>query len=350
MPQYLDHNQPFLLENGAVLPGLRIAYHTFGRPDASWSNVVWVCHALTANSDVTEWWSGLFGDGCLFNPQEHYIVCANMIGSCYGSTHPLSVNPETGEPWYHDFPDITIRDMVNAHRLLQHHLGIPEIAVLIGASMGGQQALEWSLTDPDSIRQLVLIATNAQHSPWGIAFNASQRLAITTDPTWSQRHAEAGREGLKTARSIALLSYRNYHAYGASQQETDDTIPEVYRAASYQQYQGEKLAQRFDAFSYHLLSRAMDSHHIGRHRGPLEAVLQTVKAATTVIGITSDILFPVEEQAFLHRCIPHARFYTIDSGFGHDGFLIETKKLTDILNNTISWKTNSPSVSLASAV
>ena len=204
------YSKKFTFECGKSLPGLDIGYHTFGRLNQQRNNVVWVCHALTANSDVLDWWSGLFGEDCLFNPDDHFIVCANVLGSPYGSSHPLSINPENGQPYYMDFPQVTIRDMVSAHQLLAEHLGIGQIDVIIGGSLGGQQALEWSIIQPERIENLVLIATNARHSPWGIAFNESQRLAISADQSFYSNSPEGGAEGLMAARSMALISYRGY--------------------------------------------------------------------------------------------------------------------------------------------
>jgi homoserine O-acetyltransferase len=329
MKKYLSEN-PFQLENGAVLPGLEIAYHTYGdfRPGRP---VVWVCHALTANSEVFEWWPGLFGEEELFNPNVYSVICANVLGGCYGTTGPLSLDPRNGQPWYHGFPEITIRDMVRAHRLLADALGIDRIDLLVGGSLGGQQAIEWAIEEPERFRRLALIATNAQHSPWGIAFNESQRMAIASDPTWKTSTPRAGTEGLKAARAMALLSYRSYHAYHTAQSESDLLLPETFRAASYQHHQGEKLARRFNAYSYNLLSRAMDSHCVGRGKNGNKQALQRITAHTLVVGIASDLLFPVSEQEYLAAHIPDANLVIIDSLYGHDGFLIETAQLSALL-------------------
>jgi homoserine O-acetyltransferase len=329
MKKYLSEN-PFQLENGAVLPGLEIAYHTYGdfRPGKP---VVWVCHALTANSDAFEWWSGLFGEKDLFNPNEYSVICANVLGGCYGTTGPLSIDPRNGLPWYHGFPDITIRDMVKAHRILADALGIDCIDVLIGGSLGGQQALEWAVTEPERIRELIVIATNARHSPWGIAFNESQRMAIAADHTWRQSRPDAGMNGLRAARAIALLSYRSYEAYQRSQSDESWEPNVTPRAASYQRYQGEKLARRFNAYTYWALSRAMDSHDIGRGRGSVRKALSRITARSLIIGIRSDQLFPLVEQQHLARHIPAASFASLDSAFGHDGFLIETRAISQLI-------------------
>lgn len=338
------YDQRFELESGQSLDGLQIAYHTFGTLNRERNNVIWVCHALTANSNVVEWWKGLFGEGCYFNPEDHFIVCANNLGSCYGTTGPLSINPLTREPWYSYFPNLTTRDLARTLALLQHHLGIDNIHTLIGGSQGGQIALEWSLLQPTLISNLILIATNAQHSPWGIAFNESQRLAIKADRTYYANVEGAAQKGLSAARSIALLSYRGYETYEATQKEKDQNRTNDYAAASYQRYQGEKLAARFNAYSYVRLLEAMDSHHVARKRATsVEDALRKVKAHTLVIGIKRDLLFQTSEQKFLARLIPGAHYAEIDSLYGHDGFLIETVALTRVINRhftTQHGKTN----------
>jgi homoserine O-acetyltransferase len=331
--QIFKSTQPFELESGQRIQQLEIGFHTYGKLNANRDNVVWVCHALTANSDVMDWWKGLFGANEFFNPEEHFIVCANILGSPYGTTNPLSENPVTGQPYYLAYPQFTVRDIIQAHQRLAEHLKIDQIEILIGGSLGGQQAAEWAIIEPLRIKNLILIATNARHSPWGIAFNESQRLALTTDRTFYSNTPDGGRKGLKAARSIALLSYRGYKTYTVSQQDDNDNIHDDHRASSYQNYQGEKLVNRFNAYSYWYLSKAMDSHNVGRNRNGVEKALSLIKARTLVIGIKSDVLFPVEEQQYLFRHIPKSAFAEFDSFYGHDGFLIETEALTNIITS-----------------
>lgn len=341
-----QHTKHFKLENGKKLRELKIAYQTFGKLNAKKDNVIWACHALTANADVADWWKGLFGDKYLFNPDEHFIICANVLGSHYGTTNPLSVDPVTGNPYYLAFPEFTIRDMVQAHELLAAHLGISTIKVLIGGSLGGQQAVEWSLAQSTTIENLILVATNAFHSPWGIAFNESQRLSISTDRSFYAQQPEGGLKGLKAARSIALLSYRTYEAYGATQVESVNDKTSGFRASSYQNYQGEKLCKRFNAYSYWYLTKAMDSHNVGRGRKSVIDALKTIKSNTLVIGIENDFLFPIVEQEFLGKHIPGAQFHSIKSAYGHDGFLIETDILTNIIGNFLKESVNKKIVKL----
>ncbi|MBO9701495.1 MAG: homoserine O-acetyltransferase [Sporocytophaga sp.] len=329
----------FVLESGQVLENLTIQYSTFGKLNSRKDNVIWVCHALTANSEVHTWWYGLVGEDKFFNPEKHFIVCANILGSCYGTSGPLNVNPQTGKQYFLDFPQVTIRDMVNAHIVLKEELGISKIHSCIGGSLGGQQAMEWAIIAPDTIENLILLATNAFHSPWGIAFNESQRMAIQADSTWQECREDAGQDGLKAARAIALLSYRNYNTYVSTQKETDDNKLDNYKASSYQNYQGVKLVNRFNCHSYLYLSKAMDSHHVGRGRGGAEVALKAIKSNTLVIGIKTDILFPVCEQIFLAQNIVGAEYQEIDSLYGHDGFLIETEKIAHILKDFYKRKT-----------
>jgi homoserine O-acetyltransferase len=305
--------------------------------NADKSNVIWVCHALTANSEAAEWWVGLIGSGKVIDTEKHFIVCANILGSCYGSTGPLSINPITEAPYYSSFPLVTIRDMVKAHILLREHLGIEKIFLLMGGSMGGYQAMEWCIMENDRIGQLFLLATSATESAWGIAIHSAQRLAIEADQSWQSPLSEAGANGLKAARAIGMLTYRNYQIMVAQQKDPDSDKLDHYKASSYIQYQGDKLVQRFNAMSYWLLTKSMDSHHIGRGRGGNTAlILKDIIQKTLLIGINSDILCPIAEQQYLNRHLPNANLVVIDSNYGHDGFMVETSIISQHLANWMS--------------
>jgi len=266
------------------------------------------------------------GKGRLWDPDEYFIVCANILGSHYGTTGPLSAKPGGGK-YYRSFPDITIRDMVNAHILLRKHLQIEKIHTVTGGSIGSFQTLEWGIMEPDVIENLVIIAGSAKVTAWVAGLNESQRMAIRADLSFFDDTDDGGKEGMKAARAMALLSYRNHYAYNKTQPVSDEDSPNDLKAISYQQYQGEKLARRFNAYSYYTLSKAMDSHNPGRGRGGLVKALRQIKARTLIIGIDTDILFPVEEQVFLMQNIPEASLSIISSGYGHDGFLLEFEKL-----------------------
>ena len=330
-PEKIKLSEPFPLEAGGVLPEVEIAWHSFGKLNATRDNVLWVCHALTANSDVSDWWPGMVGPGLLLDTDKYFVICVNIIGSCYGSTGPMSVNPETGKPWYRSFPLITFRDVVRGHELVRKHLGIEKIQMIIGGSIGGQQALEYSIMAPDLIERVAFLASSVQYAPWGIAFSQSMRLAIEADPSFEQDIPEGGNRGLRAARSIALLSYRNDAIYNKTQQEEDDNKLMDFRASSYQNYQGDKLVRRFDAYSYYALTLLSDTHNVGRNRGGKEKALQQIKARVLSVGISSDLLFPVYEQKYLAEHVKNGRYVEIDSLYGHDGFLVETEKLTKII-------------------
>ena len=327
---------PVFLESGNTLPGFHLGYTTHGELNEAKDNAVWIFHALTANSDATEWWHGLVGEGKLFDPANYFIICVNIPGSCYGSISPLDLNPETNEPYYHDFPFFTIKDMVKTYQQLREYLDIKKIHIAIGGSMGGQQLLEWAIEEPDLFEFIFPIATNAFHSAWGIAFNESQRLSIECDATWMEKNSNAGINGMKVARGIALISYRNYITYNASQAEDGNEKIENFKTSSYQRYQGEKLAKRFNAFSYYFLSKGMDSHNVGRGRYSVEAALQQIKAKTLAIGITTDILFPVTEQQLIADNIPGATFTAIHSNYGHDGFLLEFEQIEKLISDFLT--------------
>ena len=218
----LKYNTPFKTETGAILPSVEIAYNTWGKLNDNADNVIWICHALTANSDVESWWPGMVGNDLLFDPGKYFIVCANVLGSCYGTTGPASLNPETGKQWLNGFPLITVRDLVNVHEILRKHLGIKEIHTIIGASIGGYQALEYSIMVPELIHRLIVLASGARQTPWALAFSESMRLAMLADQSFVSGDPEGGKKGLKAARSIALISYRTMDAYNQTQKEEDN--------------------------------------------------------------------------------------------------------------------------------
>lgn len=334
MIQTYSHDRPFRLESGVELPRLEIAYNTYGTMNPDRSNVVWVCHALTANSDVADWWPHTVETGCFLDPAKWFVVCANILGSHYGTTGPLSVNPATGAPYYGDFPDFTIRDMVAVHRVLADALGIGRIHALVGSSVGGFQAVEWAVDEPERFDKLVLIATAPVATPWAIAIDETQRMAIEADPTYGERRPDAAMAGLAAARAIGLLTYRGGEGYNLTQRESEPgkLLPRAaHRPCSYQQYQGLKLCRRYNAYSYVKILDAFDTHDVGRSRGGLEKALSRISAQTMTVGITTDMIFPPAEMRRLAAAIPGAAYEELASDFGHDGFLVEHQRLNDIL-------------------
>ena len=311
------------LENGGVLTGARIVYH---ESEAREGRTIWICHALTANSNPEDWWPELVGPG-------KAVVCVNMLGSAYGSEGPARTRPETGQPWLLDFPMITIRDTVNAFIAVRKHLGIEKIDLLIGASNGGFNAIEWSIMEPEIFERCLFLCTAPRISPFLGATVEAQRMALEADPTFREaKDLQGGAAGLKCARAQALISYRSFEGYGLTQAEADPDTLFAGRVASYERYQGEKLVRRgFDAYSYFTLCNALDSHNAGRGRGGVKQALQRIKAACTVVAVDSDLIFPPAEGREWVSWIPNARLIEISSHFGHDGFLLETAKLSALI-------------------
>lgn len=327
----------FPLEAGGEIKGLNLVYHC-SEGGYHGQKVIWICHALTANSDPSDWWPQLVGEGKLIDTRKYFVVCVNMIGSCYGSTGPSSVNPDTGRPFFFDFPKITVRDIVRGLELVRRHLGIEQIDLLVGASIGGFQAIEYSIMYPGAVKNAAYIATLARITPWLSGFEESQRMALEADSTFREcRDLDGGKAGLKCARSIALLSYRCEDGYNRKQFEADENCLFAERCASYQRYQGQKLADRFDAYSYWYLSYALDSHNSGRGRGGLEKALGSIDIGrVTVISIDTDVIFPPYEMKAMADMIKRSDYHMITSHYGHDGFLLEYDQITEIISPVLA--------------
>lgn len=323
----------FEFDSGASLDRLEIVYHCSEKEYVKGDNrkVVWIMHALTANSNPTDWWSKLVGKGKLIDTEKYFVICANMLVSAYGSSGPATTDPATGKPYYFTFPDTTVRDTVKAFALLRKALGIEKIDFMVGGSSGGFQAIEWLVYEPYVIRKAILIATGSRVTPWCTANQESQRMALEADPSFRACESLKGGEmGLRCARAIAVQSYRSYEGYNLTQQEASEDAVFADRAASYQRYQGKKLADRFDAYSYWYLTRMVDSNNVGRGRGGVKAALGSIKAEVVSVAISSDCLFPPEELRLIADSIPGATYREIASIYGHDGFLIENEQLTEI--------------------
>lgn len=326
--QTYQHSKAFKTESGDLIQNLEIAFTTSGRMNKDGSNVVWISHALTADAKPESWWPEMVGENKFFSPDKHFIICANILGSPYGTTSPLNNNPATGKPYYRDFPDLSVRDLVTAHLLLAEHLNIESIHLLIGGSIGGHQAIEWAIMKPKMIKNLVMLASSAKASPWRRAHNTTQRMIIEADQSFYSDMPTGGEKGMKAARAMALLGYRNAKAYTLTQSEEDLDKVKDFKVDSYQRYQGDKLAKRFNAYSYYTLLNMLDTHDVGRNRQGVENALQQILAKTLIIGIHTDIMFWPEDQELMHRSIPNSRLVMIKSDFGHDGFLLESEKIS----------------------
>jgi len=323
--------EPFEFEAGGSIERLTIAYHTSKEKYSLDDKVIVICHALTANSDAEDWWPQLVGPGKLFDTERYFVLCVNMLCSPYGSSGPSSPK-ESGDPFYFDFPKTAVRDMVRASIMVRKHLGVDHIDLMVGSSIGGFQAFEWAVMEPEIIKNVAFIATAPRISAWISSTQEAQRMTLEADQTFREcRSLDGGKAGLKAVRAQALISYRGYDGFCITQSEESEDTLFAGRAASYERYQGEKFVSRFDAYSYIYLTYAVDSHNVGRGRGGVEKALGTIKANTTVVAIDSDLLFPPKELKGWAKFIPGAKYYEISSQFAHDGFLLEWEKLTKII-------------------
>ena len=352
------HRGPFTMESGTVLPSIDIAYSTLGRLNTEGTNAVLVCHALTGNAHAADallesgetipgWFNGTIGPALGLDTDRYFVICSNILGSCYGTTGPTSRNPATGAPYRMGFPQMTVRDMVRAEKLLCDHLGVRRLVTIIGGSLGGMQALEWALLYPERVGSIVPIATAAAHSAWCIGISETQRLAIMTDPAWEEgNYTVQPARGLAIARSIAMISYRSQPSFqrrfaretirpgdGHERVHVFDGVPLEFAVQSYLRYQGQKLTDRFDANTYIYLTRAMDLHDVGAGRVSVEAALGGIRARVLSIGISSDVLYPPAEQKAIAAKIPGASYAELDSPHGHDAFLIEFEKMNSLLRD-----------------
>ncbi|MEO1203352.1 MAG: homoserine O-acetyltransferase [Pseudomonadota bacterium] len=331
--QYYDLPEPFPLENGEVLNDVRVAYRTWGTLDEQSPSAVLVCHALTASADADRWWPGLIGAGAAFDPAEDFVVCANILGSCYGTLGPASASPGSDRPYQANFPDISVRDMVHLQARLLDGLGVKELALVTGPSLGGMQALEWACLYPERVQSIVPIGVGSRHSPWCIGLSEAQRAAIEADPNWNGGYYEEDRRperGLAAARMMAICAYRSWTSFESrfARNRREDGRFEV---ESYLRYQGDKFNDRFDANTYFTLTRAMHTHDLGRGRRLVEEVLAGLELPALVVSVSSDTLYPPEEQVFLAEHLGNARYVVLESEHGHDGFLIETARLAAMI-------------------
>ncbi|MEM7278775.1 MAG: homoserine O-acetyltransferase [Pseudomonadota bacterium] len=327
--RYWQSEADFVLESGQVLGKLEIAYRTWGTLNAAGDNAVLICHALTGSADADDWWPGIIGEGLALDPRRDFIVCSNVIAGCYGSTGPLSVNPVTARRYGGNFPRATVRDMVAAQHLLIGALKINSLALIIGPSMGGMQVLEWASMYPEQVRAIAPIGVSAKHSAWCIGNSEAQRQAIYADENWCKGHYALNarpERGFAVARMMAMLSYRSWQNFESRFGRESDTSG-GFTIESYLRYQGEKINTRFDAVSYVRLTEAMDSHDIGRGRDGIEKAMDKILVPALVVSVESDILYPPHEQQWLAERLPNARYRSLDSPHGHDGFLIDTEAL-----------------------
>jgi homoserine O-acetyltransferase len=331
-------SKPFTTESGFTFETSEVAYHTWGTLNENKDNVVLVIHALTGNSDLEDWFSGFFAESSPVDLEQHFLICMNIPGSCYGSLSPWSINPKTGDPYRGDFPVFTIRDVVRFQQLLLDELEIKGIELVLGGSYGGMIALEFTIMD-ERIKRACLVAMGKSHSPWAIGISHAQRMALYADPKWNNGFYEKNdppSDGLSAARAMAMITYRTPENYEQKFSRDFNNTKKLFEVESYLEYQGEKLVGRFDALTYDRLTKSMDTHDISRGRGSFKEVLGSITIPVLVIGINSDQLYPTLEQKYLAEMIPNAKYKEINSVYGHDAFLIEFEQINEHLNSLLS--------------
>lgn len=328
----ITFDKPLTTESGATIPQPAVSYQTWGELNAKGDNAVLVCHALTGNTNADEWFGGLFGRGKTLDPKEQFIICPNVLGSCCGTTGPGSRNPETGKTYQYNFPKVTVRDAVTLHQRLLDALDVHELELVIGGSLGGMQALEFTIMD-DRAQKAILIGMGKAHRPWQIGISETQRQAIYNDPNWNDGFYAASQppaQGLALARMIAMNSYRSPQDFDAKFGRKYQGNSDLFQVESYLNYQGEKLSTRFDAVSYVRLTQMMDSHDISRNRGSYQSILGKITTPVLTAGINSDWLYPANEQKELAGLFPNGRYAEIKSPHGHDAFLIEFDQMNQL--------------------
>lgn len=335
----------FQLDCGKKMNKVELCYQTWGTLNEKKDNVVVVCHALTGNADAGGWWPQVVGPGRPIDTNKYFVFCSNVLGGCYGSTCPASINPETGKKYGGDFPAITIRDMVRLQAdVLVQEFGISEVLTVIGGSMGGMLTIEWGIEVKNiKVRSLMSLASSGRHQPWQIAISECQRAAIRADPNFQNGHYSpeaAPNQGLAVARMMAMVTYRTHPKYwakfgrvqgGRARKVAAENVP-VFDVEKYLRYQGKRFHERgFDAMSYIVLTQAMDSHDVGRGRGDYFEVLKSVKIPSLIVAISSDVLYPPSDQLELAENMPNAQYHLFESDEGHDGFILESTRLCTVV-------------------
>ncbi|HEY4989840.1 MAG TPA: homoserine O-acetyltransferase [Opitutaceae bacterium] len=351
-PHDFTHPGPFTFKSGQVVQGFTLRYETYGKLNATRDNAILICHALSGDHHCAGWhsesdskpgwWNNLIGPGKAVDTRRFFVVCANVLGGCQGSTGPSSIDPATGQAYGTRFPFVTIRDMVHAQKLLLDHLGVAELHAVIGGSMGGMTAILFAIEYPQFTKRQVIMASTANESAQAIAFNEVGRQAIMQDPAWNNGDypRDGGpRVGLAIARMMAHITYLSDagmdRKFGRRKRESAVgeayTFDAQFEVESYLRHQGQSFINRFDANSYLYITRAIDQFDPARAYGSLEQAFAPVRAESLVIGFTSDWLFPPEQNRTialaLLRAGKRASYAELSTDLGHDSFLLESAEL-----------------------
>ncbi|MCK8823774.1 homoserine O-acetyltransferase MetX [Fuchsiella alkaliacetigena] len=350
----------FELESGQKLGPIEVAYESYGTLNSARDNVVLIVHHLTANAHAAGkyslddqeagWWDPLIGPGKAIDTEEYYVICTNVLGSCYGSTGPASINPATGKEYGSDFPVVTVGDMVNLQKAFLEKLGIKELQLVIGGSLGGMQVLKWAVEYPDFLQKAVPISTPAQLKAQTIAYNQVAIEAVKNDPAWHGGHyyqqEERPVKGMDLARKIGMITFRTPQSFQArfGRKELADkefySLDNQFKINSYLDYQGQKFINRFDANSFIYLTKAMDLYDLSRGYGSLAAALERVEAEVMMMAVDSDQLFPIEESrevvSILKELDKDVKFHQLRSDYGHDAFLVEFHKFGPVIEDFLS--------------
>lgn len=367
---YQPPEKRFLLESGASLRKITIAYETYGTLNPDAGNAILITHAFSGDAHAAGyhegdkkpgWWDSMIGPGRAFDTNRYFIICSNVLGGCQGSTGPCSENPDTGKPYGLDFPLITVADMVEAQKTLIEHLGIERLYAVAGGSMGGMQVLQWMSSYPEMLRAAIPIATAARHSSQQIAFNEVGRQAIMSDPDWNNgnyyEHENPAR-GLALARMVGHITYMSEQSmelkFGRKMKDNRDQLKFTadFEVEGYLRYRGTSFVKRFDANSYLYITKAMDLFDLAGNM-PLHQSFKSREVKVLVLSFKSDWLYPAYQSLEIVRACKLAGLRTtymeIDSRYGHDSFLLETEKQSQVvshfLNNVIDEPRKSPEVS-----
>jgi homoserine O-acetyltransferase len=363
--QYHTSRQPFVLENGATLPEITTCYEMYGSLNERGDNVILIQHGLTGSSHAAGrfqpdskyagYWDSLIGPGRAMDTDRYCVIAPNALGGCRGTTGPSSVDPRTGKPYGSRFPTITIRDMVRAQRPFLDALGVHRLRMVIGASMGGMQAIEWAVTYPEMVDGLCMVGSNARQTAQAIAFNHCMRRAILADPNWNggdYYDGEPPKSGLAIARMIGHITYlceerleKQFDLRSLNPWPGDERSDYVrFEIEEYLDEEGRKLVHRFDANTYVCVSRAIDLHDVSRGRGSMEAALASIRARCLLIGIRTDFLFPPEGVRRLAGEMADAgvqtEYWEMDTRLGHDAFLEEQEKLAEPISRFLAGLEN----------